>query len=264
MAGAVLLGAGLAGAKSKPLPASEGWQLLSRYLYRDAAEVFRQAPASADGVRELGLAATLLNEPPLTDGKIERAQSILRGLVTSGADETTMLYARYLQARILHMHAETPVAKVEAAYREVIDAAPDSAVAQLAASHLALVLLYQRPDLSVPARIEAAWALRPVAANLQLPEVAVEYYRLLANAAMFYGVVDERVVDWLQKAHDIGSRDQLIQTTLALQVAETARATGQREKAMTFYREFLATAVPTDQRYQTAELRMQALAEGQK
>jgi hypothetical protein len=215
-------------------------------------------------LRELGLAATLLNEPPVTNGKIEKAELILRGLVSSGTDETTALYARYLLARILHQHRETPVAEIEAAYRAVIQAAPASAVAQVAASHLALVLLYQRPDLSVAQRIEAAGALAPVAANPQLPEMAVGYYRLLANAAMFYGVVDERVVDWLQKAHDIGSRDQLIQTTLALQVAETARATGQREKAMTFYREFLATAVPTDQRYQTAELRMQALAEGQK
>jgi hypothetical protein len=260
----MLLWAGLAQAGPRPVPTGEGWSLLSRYLYRDAAGVFRQASVDADGARKLGLAASLLNEPPLSDGKIAEAAAILHGLIATGADEGTVLYARYLQARILHMHREAPVLETEAAYRSVIAAAPKSVVAQLAASHLALLLLYQRSDLAVAQRIDAAATLAPVAANGQLPEVAVAYWRQLANAAMFYGLVDGRAVDWLQKAHAIGSRDPLLQATLSLQVAETARATGQTAKAVAYYREFLSTAVPTDSRCHTADVRMQALMAGGK
>jgi hypothetical protein len=124
------------------------------------------------------------------------------------------------------------------------------------------MLLYQRPDLAVPERIAAAQALEPVAAADALPDVAVAYYRTLADAALYYGRVDTQVVDWLRRAHAIGSSDELLQISLSLQIAETARATGQREVAINHYREFLARAVPTDQRYETAKLRLRQTEEG--
>lgn len=253
--GAVLFAAG------EPVP-DEGWRLLSRYLYRDAGEVFARANTADPRLTDLGRAAVLINEPPVTAGKVRQAETLLQSVVAGAVQDEVAVYARYLLARIAHMHRNAPVAEVEAAYRAVIERAPSGPAAQLAAGHLALVLLYQRPDLAVPERIAAAQALETVAVAETMTDVAVAFYRNLAEAALYYGRVDAQVVDWLRQAHAIGSSDELLQISLSLQIAETARAAGQRETAIMHYREFLARAVPTDQRYETAKLRLRQTEEG--
>jgi hypothetical protein len=235
----------------------EGWELLARYLYRDASQVFENTRSPNTRLISLGRAASLLNEPPVTNGKIEQAESLLAAIVAGDPGDATALYARYLQARILHMHRETPLPEIEAAYRAVLLAGPGTAIAQVAACHLALVQLYQRVDLSQEQRLAAAQALESAAVGPTLPEVSVGYYRLMADASLFYEQVTPEVVAWLEKAHSIGSHDQLRQIDLSLQIAETARAVGQNEKARQYYREFLAKAVATDQRYNTVKLRLQ-------
>jgi len=236
--------------------ANDGWNLLSRYLYRDAAEVFQQSSTEDLRLRDLGLAASMLNEPPITTGKIARAEALLRKVMAAGLNDDTGLYASYLVARILQRHRTATNGEIEAAYRAVIQVNPTSAIAQISAAHLALVLLYQRADLPIAARLQAAGELEEIATGPHLPEVALGYYQHLADAAMYYDVLDDRVVEWLEKAHAIGSSDELTQSTLSLQIAETARKTGQREKAIGYYQRFLADAVPTEQRYHTAEVRM--------
>ncbi|MCC6416436.1 MAG: hypothetical protein IT582_11055 [Opitutaceae bacterium] len=230
--------------------------MLSQYLYRDAAEVFVAEPAGRE--RDLGLAAALLNEPPVTAGKIERAQQLLADVAAGGMDETGA-YARYLLARIKHAHLSAPVTEVEQAYRAILAASPGSVAAQLAAAQLALVQLYQRPDLAVEARIAGAAALAVVAGNRRLPGIAAAYYQQLAGAALFYRVTDARVLGWLETAYRIGLSTPIEQSTLALQTAEVARELGQRDIALDYYQRFLASAVATDQRYHTVETRMNEL-----
>ena len=236
---------------------AEGWRLLSRYLYADAAAEF----SGDDSASKLGLAASLLNKPPVTPGKIEQAEELLREVI--GRDDSTggAQYARYLLVRIAHLHREAEVPEIEAGYREVLAMNTNSPVAQVAASHLSLVLLYQRPDLSVEARLMAAAELVPVATLAHLPEVAVSYYRTLAGAAMYYDIVDRRVLAWLEEARATRSADELIRIGVSLQLAEVSRILGLREKAVGYYREFIAEAVPTDQRVNTAKLRMRELEE---
>jgi len=255
-----LCGAGLLAAQEPDL--DDGWRLLSRYLYRDAGEVFARAQGADRRLVDFGRAAGLLNEPPVTAGKVRQAETLLQNVIAGGARDEVAAYARYLLARIADMHRNAPVAEVEAAYRALIEQGPAGPATQVAASHLALVLLYQRPDLAVPERLAAAHTLEPVAAAELLPDVAVAFYRTLADAALYYGRVDAQVVDWLRRAHAIGSSDELLQISLSLQIAETARATGRREVAINYYREFLARAVPTDQRYETAKLRLRQVEEG--
>jgi len=247
--------------RAQDVSIDEGWALLSRYLYRDAAQVFAQAEGADERWRDLGLAASFLNEPPVTSGKIARAEELLAGVVSTGPEDEAALYASYLKARILHMHRDEPVVEIEKAYRSVIEKDPQGSVGQLAASHLALLLLYQRADLEVGERLLEAAALETVAVSEALPEVSLGYYRALADASLFYEQVTPHALGWLRKAHEIGSSDQLIQIGLSLQIAEVARALHEREIALQYYQEFLATAVPTDQRYYTAKMRMQELEE---
>lgn len=250
-----LLGGGLL----IPVSATEadGWDLLAQFLYRDAAEAFAQ-DQSGGRLRDLGLAAAMLNEPPVTAGKIEQAEKLLREVAQGGWDDEGC-YARYLLARIKQVHLGAPLTEVEQAYRSLIAEAPESASAQLAAVQLSLLLLYQRSDLAVPARIAAAAELAPIAGDPRLPDMAATYFQQMAVAAMYYGITDERVLGWLKSAHAIGLSSQLDQSTLSLQVAETAQALNQRETAVEYYRQFLSTAASTDQRYHTAEMRMREL-----
>jgi thioredoxin-like negative regulator of GroEL len=236
-------------------PVDEGWPLLAGYLFSDAHKAFAHAPAGAN--RDLGEAASLLNHPPVTAGKIARAEGLLRPLA-AGTDDTAM-YARYLLARIAHLHRAASVAEIETAYREVISANPEHPLAQIAAGKLALVLLYQRPELTIAGRLDAAAALAPAAGRGTLTEAACAYYRALAGAALFYDVLDERVYDWLQRADAIGTDDVLAAASLRIQLAEVARALGRRGEALAHYRRFLAEILPTDNRYRTARERMEEL-----
>lgn len=253
-----VLGAARA-AHAAPAP-DDGWQNLAGYLFRDAHGAFSRAPIAGDRPRALGVAASLLNEPPVSPGKVADVEAQLRQLMADNSADDPAIYARYLLARIAHLHRPAETAEVEAAYRAVVTAAPAHPLAQLAAGKLALVLLYQRPDLPVPERIAGAAALAPVAGAEQLPETASSYYRALAEAALYYNVLDDRVLGWLQRADAIGTHDIMTATSLRIQLAEVARALGHREEALGYYRQYLATAVRTDSRYLTAKEHMTDLA----
>lgn len=240
-------------------PADAGWQLLGGYLFRDAYDTFTRTPVGSDRLRALGAAASLLNHPPVTAGKVAEAEASLRQLVADGATDDTALYARYLLARIAHVHRTADVAEIEAAYRAVIAAAPAHPIAQVAAGKLALVLLYQRPELSVPERLAAAAALEPLATAAQLPEASFAYYRALAGTAQYYNVLNAQVLHWLLRADEIGTVDLLAASSLRIQIAETARAVGRRDVALTYYQKFLDNVLPTDGRFRTAKERLAEL-----
>jgi hypothetical protein len=252
-------------AEPAPAPAAdEGWNDLAGYLFRDAHDAFARSSAGADRRRALGVAASELSEPPVSPGKVADVEAQLRRLIADQPADEPAIYARYLLARIAHLHRPAEIAEIEAAYRAVIAAAPAHPLAQLAAGKLALVLLYQRPDLAVSERISAAAALAPVAGAAQLPETACVYYRVLAEAAMYYDVLDERVLGWLQRAEAIGPREIMTATSLRIQLAEVARALGHRDEALAYYRRYLATAASTDNRYHTVAERLADLAKATK
>jgi hypothetical protein len=256
--GALACGA-VQAACAAPAP-DEGWNDLAGYLFRDAHDAFTRTPAGADRRRALGVAASELSEAPVSPGKVADVEAQLRRLIADNPADEPATYARYLLARIAHLHRPAEIADIEAAYRAVIAAAPGHPLAELAAGKLALVLLYQRPDLAVAERINAAAALAPVAGAEQLPETACVYYRVLAEAAMYYDVLDERVLGWLQRAEAIGPHEIMTATSLRIQLAEVARALGHRDEALAYYRRYLATAASTDNRYHTVAERMADLA----
>ena len=237
---------------------AEGWQLLSGYLFRDAYDAFSLVPGDSR-TRALGLAASRLNHPPVTDSKVAEVEGQLQALIAADGTDDTAMYARLLLARVIHLHRPAPIAGAEAAYREVIKANPGHPVAQIAAGKLALLLLYQRPDLTVSQRLAAAAELEAVAAADSLPEAACAYYRALAGGALFYEVCDDRVLGWLRRADAIGTHDVQLVSNVRIQLAEVARALGRREEAIAYYRHFLATILPTDNRFLTARERMEEL-----
>jgi len=257
------MGAGPLPAANPATTADAGWALLAGYLFRDAHDAFTGDHGPAGRQRQLGEAASLINDPPVTGAKISRAESLLESLVTDVPGDEVALFARYLHARIKHVHRDTPATEIESAYRAVMRAAPNHALAQVTASKLALVLLYQPSDLNIAARLQAAAELESLAARAALPETACAYYRALVGAALFYDVVDERVLTWLQRAEALGSADVLAAAGIRIQLAEVARTLGRRQEAIGYYQSFLDFILPTDNRFRTARERMLELMEVQ-
>ena len=255
-----LLALGVVGVTRAAAPADEGWQDLAGYLFRDAHDAFTRTPVGSDRLRAMGAAASLLNEPPVSPTKVAEVEEQLRRVIADNPADEPALYARYLLARIAHLHRPAEIAEIEAAYRAVITAAPAHPLGQLAAGKLALVLLYQRTDLTVSARIAAAAELAPTAGRAELPETACSFYRVLAEAALYYDILDERVLAWLQRADTMQTRDRTVAASLRVQLAEVARSLGHREAALAYYRQYLDMAGPTDSRYRTAKDRMVELA----
>ena len=245
---------GMAGTAVSAADADRGWQELAGYLFRDAGNEFARPSAGTPADRALGAAASLLNTPPITPGKIADAEAQLRAVADDKSAGEAALYARYLIARIAHLHRPAEAAEIETAYRAVLASAPAGhPLAQLSAGKLALVLLYQRPDLTVAQRLVAAAELAPVAGAAGLPETGSAYYRAMAGAALYYDVLDERVLDWLRQADRLVPGEATTASTLKIQMAEVARALGHRDAALGYYRAYFAAAVPTDSRYRTAQ-----------
>jgi hypothetical protein len=238
---------------------TEDWGLLAGLMFSEAETAFATAAATGDRWARLGHAAALLNHPPVTPRKINRVAEALRALLAQASDDEPALFARYLLARVAHVHQTTPPAEVEAAYRALLDTAPH-VVAQLAATRLAPLLIYEREDLTPTEGLAAAAALIPRADRPDLPELSVAFYRVLAGGALYHRLADERTLAWLRRAAEIGSTDPLTATTVHVQIAELARAQGDEALAAHHYRRFLATAVPTDQRYRLVRERLAELA----
>lgn len=235
------------------------WAMLAGLMFSEAEHTLALSAATGDRWARLGHAAALLNHPPVTPRKVNRVAQNLRELVAQSADDEPGVFARYLLARLAHMHQSTPPAAAEAAYRALLDTRPH-VVAQLAAGKLAPLLIYEREDLTAAEGLAAAAALATWADQADLPELSIAYYRTLAGGAFYHRLEDERTLAWLRRADELGSIDPLTATTLHVQIAELARAQGDLTLAAHHYRRFLATAVPTDQRYRLVRERLEELS----
>ena len=246
-------------ATAAPVPAeSDEWSMLASLMFSEAEDAFARSAATGDRWARLGHAAALLNHPPITPRKVNRVADDLRELVAETTDDEPARFARYLLVRLAHMHQASPLNEVEAGYRALLDQSPH-VVAQLAAGKLAPLLIYERVDLAPAEGLAAATTLAPWADQSELPELSIAYDRVLAGGAFYHGLADADTLAWLLRADALDSSDPLTATTLHVQIAELARELGDTDLAATYYRRFLATAVPTDQRYRLVRERLEAL-----
>lgn len=249
----VLTYAAIAAAEQRP------WNDLGRLLAEDARGAFTAALASATPERrgdlQLGLAASLLTAPPTSEGRLDQAEGLLRGLVDGprGAE------ALWLLARIPQVHRARPDAGEAAVrYRRLIDAHPAHVLAAQAQVKLAILELGPRSRTSAPdAGRDALLATHEAAlASIADPIARRDLQLVLAEARLHAGALAEALAH-LEAVIAGGQVSGPPAGDLLVRAGELARRLGEPARAAGHYRAFLA-AWPRDQR---AHLVRQRLAE---
>ncbi len=125
------------------------WLDLATLKVSDAHAAFEKAYKKTGSQESAyGLALSLLNLQPKTNGNLEAAQELLEGLAADGETDAAMINARYFLARIDQVHRKEvdPDAAVEA-YRRLLEDYPEHPLAEKAVPKLATALLIQNlPD----------------------------------------------------------------------------------------------------------------------
>lgn len=219
------------------LPSEAGWKALGRLDPAAATAAFQASSRarSADRTDRLGAALAELALEPHTAARVDAARTALRQLQAENADDEPGIAAAYYLARIRQLH-DRPADRAGAigAYRALLREHPGSAVAELAAPKLAVLLLYD----DVPADV---WNSRAAELRALLPHLvsraarrdtrlvlATALLRLRNDAAGAYPLIsaclDENLI----------VRPPAIATAL-LEAAEAARRLGRTADARRYY-----------------------------
>lgn len=234
------------------------WESLSKLFVAEAHDRFQAAyealpPGPQRREAAYGFAAALLNDPPTTDEKIDRARSLFTEVAAVGDDDLGLL-ARYFLARIEHVHRARPdLARAEELYRQLYQQHSDHSVAQLAIVKVAILRL-RGP------RLDADEARRRVGEFvLLLPHLSDTTARRnmhLVIAGTYTREISDRAaaLDHLIAADELVIPSPQIRAHNRSQIFFAARATGRTDIAIRYGRLF-AREHPRDNRtYYITEL----------
>ena len=222
----------------EPTAWPEAWRAGSRLLVNDAHRAFAAAKAETRESR-FGEAVALLNVQPRTTANVDRAGELLAALVREKADDDFGVMAEYYRGRIAEVH-RSPVdrAGALAIYEALVRAHPDHLFAQMAAVKACVLHLYAVDNTIPPAvRLERAEALQ---SGFTWPEAQRDYHLVMADAIARLGGSGEAEVAHALAAERAGHMDRITRANTALRVAEISRTLGQKQRAIEYYRKFLA------------------------
>jgi hypothetical protein len=240
---AVGLGLACAAVLSPAVSASDlsaQWRAVTQFDFKEAHRHF--AAATGDEAR-LGEAVTLLNLQPRTSANLDRAAALLDQLAT--ADPDVQATARYLRARIEHVHRLAPRPEVaaqlyEAVYRDF----PDHPLGEAAAVKLALLRIYDSRSPSEPA-VRLADAAR-LGQQLTSTDAQRDFALLLGRAYLHYGIEPATALVHLSRALELGVLSFVNRAEVLITVGELARELGHPEQAVDAYRAYLAENARTE------------------
>lgn len=238
--------------------ADSPWDELRQLHFNDARTAFA-ASADSDPWAVFGEALAHLNAQPKTRGHIEEARRLFTTLADS-ADTDLSIRARYFLGRIAQVHAYEPdPAAADRIYTDLLAAHPTHPFAQLAASKLALLRLYD-PHATTPVATRFA-ELERYGAALTDKSARRDFHYVMGVAALFFKLPDERALDHLLASADAGMINDQNRANVYIRIAEIARRLGQRDVALRHYRLFLEAA-PREVRTRYAAERVAELEAG--
>lgn len=220
------LGAPLAAA---PAPAAaSGWIELTRWSLPEAAATF--APAAAvDRLAALGAATTLVELPPKTPERLAEATRRLEALVAADPADEPGLMARWLLARLAHVHrSPADLAAARAHYTALFESGGAHPLAQHAGVKLALLTLYADTPADPAARLTAAATIGP---HLTLPSARRDYHLLMARAHQFFQLPEAAILPHLVAADATGELSHREQANVLYSLADLARRLDRPELA---------------------------------
>lgn len=224
------------------------WRQVTAFFAKEAMWALEALPPTPEAAtqreRDFCHAVILLDLQPLTEARLDEAETRLHQLVAAGEDELSAA-ARYLIARSQQLYRQRPDhAAAAQLYREVMMHPEGGPWTELARVKLALLELYVLPAANPPARLAAA---RNLLNGASAAFTRRDLHRLLARATLFYDLEPKTAYEHLLAAEVIGGlqgephADQLVQLT------ELAWEFGHREQAA-HYHARLAAEYPRDVR----------------
>jgi len=219
----------------------EAWRAASLLQFDHALHQLAQLGPAAGRHDRAMRAAVLLNRPPRSDAVVARVEAELRELLAGDPADEAGLLAAYLLARTAHVHRTSPDWREAAdGYRALRQRAPAHPLATLAATKLALILLYDPAHRRPP---EEAWAeAEALAPTLAEPAARALLHLTLARAYLYYDGVGDAALRHLQAALEAGPSNENVHVNTRIGVAETARELGREALALDAYARFLDEA----------------------
>lgn len=225
----------------------EGWEAGLRNDLNGSADLLQDAmeASPSDPLTEFSFAAALLSRQPLSQQNVDQALEISTRLGNEATDPTLRLRARFLAARINHVHLD-PVRLDEAAvaYREILESHPGDPITEQAGVKLTVILTDQQPELE-PA--DLLIKLDGIAAQLTTTGAKRELH--LSRAQVCRDRLDdpESALTHLMAARHEGYLSAERNANLDVIIAVLAQELNKPEIAVVHYRRFVRER-PNDQR----------------
>lgn len=249
---------------ASPLLRSESertpWDNALNFDYNTASQTLAHLHANSpdDGRLALAHAAVLLARQPRTNANIQRARALTAARVEVETNPSLRARALLLLARIDHDHLPSPdLPSATSLYHQLRRDHPDSPLADHAAVHLALIAIYQSPDLTPSATLDT---LSPLLASIQAPSARRELLQLTAFVHLSRLNQPADALPLLLEGRALGYEAPLRNGDFDLLIADSAQRARQPALAARHYLAF-ADANPRDVRAGTARrLAAEALA----
>jgi tetratricopeptide (TPR) repeat protein len=229
-------GVAFAGDLSRNNSLREGWKLLGGLQGEPAKAIFEQVPD--DDEARLGAALSYLALQPWTAGNANAAEALLSEMIRNPGGNFRP-EAFYYYARIPQIHRD-PSNNEEALrrYERLISEHPKHRLAELARLKAAILRLYAVDDGEAP--LQKFETLFSEGKSLNDPDVIRDYYRILADAAAYYELGDEKTYECLKRMDETGRTSGSVRIHLLARLGELARLTGRPDEAIGYYEQFLA------------------------
>ena len=180
------------------------WQAASTFLVKDAHDLFRRGAGGSELERDFGIAITLLNLQPRTQGNLKRALELLESVAArSEAGGNLQNLALFFRARVLEYYIQpADPAAAAAQYLELLERRTKNPVIELGASRLVIMAgLGPAPRES---NLEELRRLERLAELLDTPAGKREFHATMAYAILDNNGAPSLAVDHFLKAEKVG------------------------------------------------------------
>lgn len=246
-AGVAICAALLSTAPARATPLDNPWQAASTFLVRDAFRLFERGEGGGPLDREFGLAITLLNVQPRTQGNLRRALELFESVANRAeTDSALQNLALFFRARVLEFYLEGGDREAAAAqYLELLKRKTANPVIELGAARLVIMnALGPGTQEDILGKLRE---LEDLSQWLQTPIGRREFHATKAYAILDNHGDKSRAVDHFLEADAVGFTRKINSLRLWVTAGHIAAEAGRTQEAVLFYSKLLE-AFPRDPR----------------
>jgi len=185
-----------------------------------------------------GRAVAALNKQPRSEHTVTEADRLFERVRAVDPDDNLGVASAYYLARIVQIHSFQPDEEAAAKlFRELSLKYPQHYFGQLAFLNYATITLYTQPDLAAIG--EALYRIEEEGRFLSIPDISRNYFRLMGETHVYYGVSKRKGEDFFVAAMEVGFVRPALRAKMLLRLAELARSRGDFPVAKQYYEQIL-------------------------